>query len=100
MMSSRSPPCWWWSYLENAHHSVIFVIEDVAVEHPSSRKVIESHDDADPLMHTHVHNVHPAPIRLRHAVAIEYLELKSVQVERMIPRHHVFDLPDFRRAEV
>src|SRR3569833_1563851 len=99
MLSSQFPPCGWWPNFENAHHAVVFVIEDVTVEHPFSGKVIEPHDHADSLMLAHVHDILPAAIRFGYSVAIEYLELESMEVERVIHRHDVLDLPNFRGAE-
>ena len=37
--------------------------------------------------------------RFRNAVAVEHLELKAVQVERVVHADDVFDLPDFRRVQ-
>jgi hypothetical protein len=46
--------------LQNAHHSLVLVVQDVAVEHPLSRMIVVAHDEAHGLSLRHVDRVLPA----------------------------------------
>src|SRR5438105_8763425 len=99
-VASRCPPPEvLWLYFENSHHSVIFVVEDVAVEHPLPGIVVVADDDARRRVLGDVEHVFPGEIRLTHSVAIQHLKLKSVQMEGMVHPDDVGDLPDFRRPD-
>src|SRR5437870_11147281 len=84
---------------ENSHHAVVFVIEDVAVEHPLPRIVVVAHDDSRRRMFRDVEHVLPGEIRLAHSVTVQHLELESMQVERVIHANDVLDLPDLGGAD-
>src|SRR5580765_8999920 len=89
----------WSSDLEHSHHSVILVIEDVAVEHPLAGEVVESHDEPDGLVPGNVDRVLPTRKGLGHAVPIENLKLESVQMEGVIHADEILDRPDFGGAQ-
>src|SRR5687768_2047676 len=76
------------------------MIEDVAVKHPLSRIVGIPHDESRGLVLRYVHAVFPASIAYRYTVAIQQLELKSVQVEWMVHPHEIFDLPNLGCSEL
>src|SRR5436305_7253822 len=84
---------------EHSHHAVVFVIEDVAVEHPLPRIIVVAHDDSRRRMFRDVEHVLPGEIRLAHSVTVEHLELESMQVERVIHANDVLDLPDLGGAD-
>src|SRR5215208_2214450 len=83
---------------ENSHHAVVFMVQDVAVEHPLSWIVVVANDDAGRRVLGDVQHVLPGTVRLGHAVAIEDLELKTVKMERVIHPNDILDLPDLSRA--
>src|SRR3982751_4898083 len=76
------------------------MIEDVAVEHPLSGIVVVANDDSRSRVLRNVQHVLPGAVRLRHTVAIEYLELKTMQMEWMVHADDVLDLPDLRGADL
>src|SRR5687767_568384 len=76
------------------------MIEDVAVKHPLPRIVGIPHDESRGLVLRYIHAVLPASIAYRHAVAIQQLELKSVQMEWMVHPHEILDLPDLGCSEL
>src|SRR5690349_3488087 len=67
--------------LQYAHHPLVFVIQNVTVEHPLSGVSVEPHDDAHGLVRRHVDGVFPAAARRRHAVAVQHLKMKTVEME-------------------
>ncbi|MEO6526953.1 MAG: hypothetical protein ABIP93_10040, partial [Gemmatimonadaceae bacterium] len=87
------------SDLEHGHHPVILVIQNVAMEHPHPGVVVEPHDESRRFVLRNVDRILPSPACHRHAVSVEELEPKSVQMERMVHADDVLDLPDLRRAE-
>gem|GEM_PF-5263163 len=60
---------WSSSDLQQPHHSLIFVIEDVVVKHPLSRKSVEPHHKPRLLEARHVHRVLPLALLDRLVVA-------------------------------
>src|SRR5207244_8292116 len=81
------------------HHSMILMVEDMAVEHPASWIVVVPHDETQRLVLRHVHDVRPGAKRFWNAVAIDHLELEAVKVEGMIHPYDVLDPPDLRRSQ-
>src|SRR6266516_2294393 len=85
---------------EDSHHAVVFMVQDVAMEHPLPWVIVVADDDARRRVLGHVQHVLPGEIRLTYAVTVEYLELEPVQVERVIHADDVLDLPDLSRADL
>src|SRR5215208_6616188 len=69
------------SDFENAHHSMILMVQDVAVEHPHAGIVVVAHDEAQSLMLGDIHDVLPGTKRFRDTVTVDHLELESVQMK-------------------
>src|ERR1019366_1264539 len=73
--------------LENPHHAVILMVEDVAVEHPLARVRVEVNDKSHGLVFRHIHRVLPVPVTHRHAIPVEQLKPETMQMEWMIHSH-------------
>ena len=79
---------------------MILVIQDVAVIHPLSCKVSKAKNYPNCRVLRNIYRVLPASERLGLPVAIDYLELKAVQVKRVVHSNDILDLPDLDIAEL
>src|SRR5687768_3858511 len=86
------------SDFEYSHHPMVLVVQDVTVKHPLSWIIVVPDDEARGLVPRHVDHILPAAIALGDTVPVEHLELKAVQVERVVHADEVLDLPDLGRA--
>ncbi len=85
-------------YLEHAHHAVVLVLDDVAVEDRLAAEIAQRHREADGLPGTQVHHILPGTVRFGNPVAGEHLEGIDVEVEGVVHVALVDDLPEFQVA--
>src|SRR5689334_8837463 len=85
--------------LQHSHHSLVLMLEDVAMVHPFSRVVVEVNENSDRRMLRHVARVLPTPERLRNAVAVDDLKVESMKMKWMVHSHHVLNRPDLGLAQ-
>ena len=85
--------------LDVGHHSEVFVVENVTVEHGLASEVLERDADGDRLAHGDVDGVAPSGIRSGATAAAEDLERPHVEVEGVIHHGVVRDGPVLGCAE-
>src|SRR6266850_426676 len=83
--------------IDDPHHALVFVLEDVAVIHAQTGKLL-THGDANGFTAGHIDRVLPGSIgRLRDAIFpfdFDHLELRAMDVEGMIHVGRVLDFPE------
>ena len=84
-------------HLDGGHHSLILVIENVAVLNRLACEILKPHAKARALSRLHQQNV--APCRLRQAIVANELEWVGVQVYRVIHLRAIYVHPILDRAE-
>jgi len=70
---------------KNSHHAVVFMVQDVAVEHPLPWVVVVAHDDARARVLRDVQHVLPGDVWLPYSIAVD---IESFEVEGNLRRIH------------
>ena len=84
--------------LHRPHEPAVGVIEDVAVEHPVARTLVEGHEKSGRGVHRDVDGVFPHERTNRRALVVEDDEKEAMQVKRMVPLRVVLHRPQLRLA--
>src|SRR5882762_416359 len=92
-------------HVQEAHHAVVLVGSDVAVEHPAAGEIVDRDADhylARDAAHRVRHRDDVLHVRVRHRGPVHrhHLEAAGVQVERMVLAALVEDGPFLDRSEV